>query len=439
MCTMPNQISPSLLVPCRRCDSCVTARKNTWVARAMAEKASHADGETFLFMLSYRNDIHDNPPLGAQVFRYKDIQNFMKTLREAYYRFYKKRGEIRYIVAGERGSKRDRVHWHCVIYAKRPISILGDWFDYHNEPVPDLELDVNTIWSLWPHGFLHAQEPDASGMSYALSYALKDQFNLVNSHGKKREAQAENYSSGMFKMSKLPPIGIPYLQSRIDSWTERLVVPTSLQISIPDLKGFWYPIGKIRKELCVTLHNINLLHFEKYQTNCPQWSTLLASVVQQSDPSGDYLTDWDILQHGKISHENSFSSDTGTDEQTLQSKQSKAFIYSAAYRSLSRCGGIYPCDSCSLQLSTKAQYELSCEYFKRLSSYRRIKPQHPTESTKDFRLRFEKWWFTRLKPSRACQLKDTPETIEHFTILGPLAKARPYSRDQKGIFPSSQL
>jgi hypothetical protein len=103
----------------------VSAKKNTWIARVMAESA--VAGNVMVFMLSYRNLPNGEKPLGARAFRYPDIQRFLKALREAYYRRYGVRNEISYFVAGERGSKgTKRVHWHIVLVSNKPLGVLGN-------------------------------------------------------------------------------------------------------------------------------------------------------------------------------------------------------------------------------------------------------------------------------------------------------------------------
>src|SRR5690554_1488542 len=118
---------------CRTCNECISARKNDWVARAMAEKA--VSGETIAIELTYRNSLDGTLPDAAKAFKYRDVQLFLKRLRKAYTDEYRQAGEIRYIVVGERGSKRKRVHWHMVIFSDRPISTLGKWTDFVGNPL----------------------------------------------------------------------------------------------------------------------------------------------------------------------------------------------------------------------------------------------------------------------------------------------------------------
>lgn len=157
MCTRPQRMYDKendrfVEFACRTCDACLATRMNDWVARGVAEAA--VAGETLAVRLSYRNYPDGTKPDGAVTFVYSDVQKFFKKLRQAYKRHYGADGEIRYIVAGERGGKNDRVHYHVVIFSDRPISILGDYTEMDGTPLPGIaiEKDPGIIWTMWDHG-----------------------------------------------------------------------------------------------------------------------------------------------------------------------------------------------------------------------------------------------------------------------------------------------
>ena len=76
------------------------------------------------FTLTYA-DIDGVPPLGARVYRYKDVQDFWKRIRRAAERKWQETIEFRYIVVGEKGTKNGRCHYHGVMFASRPMTELG--------------------------------------------------------------------------------------------------------------------------------------------------------------------------------------------------------------------------------------------------------------------------------------------------------------------------
>lgn len=205
MCSQPQNINGNQFA-CGHCNNCIAARKNDWIARAMAEKATSAN--TYSLELTYRNDVDGNAPDGARVFTFRHVQEFLKRVRSDYYRAYRKRGELRYLVVGERGSKRDRVHWHMILFSKRPLARLGSWrCPNTGKYVKPLPMHERVLWNFWPHGHVHFGDPDQRGIGYALKYILKDQFALSKAKGTMRESKAERYAASMFRMSKNQPSG----------------------------------------------------------------------------------------------------------------------------------------------------------------------------------------------------------------------------------------
>lgn len=336
MCTNPITHDGQTFA-CRVCNDCLTARKNDWVARACAEKAS-TKGETLVMRLSYRNNPDGSKPSEAEVFHYDNVQTFIKRLRQQYKRTYKTDGEIRYICAGEFGSQTHRVHWHIVIFADREISTLGKWTDGRYRPMDQMRLDYDCHWSMWDHGMVHVQVPDQGGMSYVLKYALKDQFNVVKSKGTMRETKAENFGAGMFRMSKQPPIGFRWLEQQCDRWEQMLVVPPRLELKIPEYSGFWWPQGLLREYLLERLHQINQRCNEIKGTDCPQWSTLLATVEDQ-------VKDYEDLVYGTPDQEEE-EFDAGAWLQHLEREQRTRAQSHKHAKVRNRCGGVRVCRLC---------------------------------------------------------------------------------------------
>ncbi len=333
---MHDEYGMEIKFACRVCNDCINARKNDWVARGMAEKAM--SGETLVITLTYRNNPDGTTPARAKAFHYADVQAFLKSLREEYFRKYDTRNEISYIVAGERGSQKGRVHWHLVVFAKRPVTPLGKWFDKYQKPLRSLRELVfgkkdRYHWNFWPHGHVNVLEPDQGGLSYVLKYALKDQFNVVKSKGTMREAKAENHGASYFRMSKKPPIGWRWLEQKLDDWERRLVVPPTLLIKPPDYSGYWYPKRKFRENLLIRLHNINQKSLAERGRDCPQWNSLLSSVSELENQ-----TDWEGLYYGKIEEETVEEYDLWEWQERLGEKWLPSIR--------ERCGGLRICKHC---------------------------------------------------------------------------------------------
>lgn len=168
------------LLPCRKCERCVRRKHTDYGGRALAE-ATCSD-EVLAVTLTYA------PWTGArsQTLVYRDFQKLIKRLRKAGH-------NVRYLVAGEYGSKRQRAHWHAILF-----------FRGKAPEMPPLETE-KVHWDFWrePHGdgkrhigFVYVQRPDYFGLLYLLKYAVKD--------------EGTGRSTRHCMMSKRPPLGADY-------------------------------------------------------------------------------------------------------------------------------------------------------------------------------------------------------------------------------------
>ena len=129
MCSNPITAN-NVTFACRKCNDCLTTRKNGWVARAMAEKATSA--HTYSVTLTYGSDTQEKRD-GAAAFRYSDVYYFLKRLRDrAKYKFGKE-AYVRFLCAGELGSQNGRCHWHIVLYSNFDIASLGSFKNFHTK------------------------------------------------------------------------------------------------------------------------------------------------------------------------------------------------------------------------------------------------------------------------------------------------------------------
>lgn len=166
MCLSPVYMSNlSSAVPCRSCWVCRNDRVDDLVGRCLAEQATCSGA--LAVTLTYAGDVPE-----AATLRYSDFQNFMKRLRKAGY-------SVRFIVAGEYGSAKERAHWHAVLFFQGKV--------------PDVRLEWRFNWEYWPHGWSYFQRAEYDGFRYLLKYALKQQV-----------SETSVYKLGM---SKKPPLG----------------------------------------------------------------------------------------------------------------------------------------------------------------------------------------------------------------------------------------
>lgn len=179
MCLTPSRLKDGTLVACRGCRVCLDNRLNDLVGRCVAEQ--HTSTETFAVTLTYAGDTPK-----AVFLAYADVQNMLKRLRRDGFK-------VRYICAGEYGTKKGRAHWHIVLFFQGRA--------------PDVEKDLRVNWEYWPHGFSYFQSPDYGGFRYVMKYALKDQ----DSRGHTKA----------LSMSKKPPLGYDFFMEMVADLVDR--------------------------------------------------------------------------------------------------------------------------------------------------------------------------------------------------------------------------
>lgn len=212
MCLAPVRLKDGTQVACRYCSLCRDNRINDLIGRCIAEQSTAS--ATLALTLTYAGEVPE-----AALLRYEDVQKLFKRLRADGY-------SVRYIVAGEYGSKKGRAHWHAVLF-------------FYGK-VPEMLLDAQCYdWPYWPHGFTYFQEPDYKGFRYVLKYALKQ----VDDKG----------ASKALSMSKKPPLGYQFFMDLADDLVKggfTLHDPSYRFASVLDREGkprtFWLQ-GRMRE------------------------------------------------------------------------------------------------------------------------------------------------------------------------------------------------
>lgn len=397
MCSRPFETAEGNIIACRKCNECITARKNGWVARAMAEKS--VAKYTLSFTLTYAAEtLHQRD--GAVAFRYRDVRLLMASLRRHVEYHHGKTANISFICAGEIGSINQRVHWHLILFSDVDLLDVGKWQHFHTKK-PALTRDekftvgrrkVRLTWSMWKHGLVTVQEPDQWGIEYAIAYVLKDQFGMHKAKGTMRETKSETHAAGLFRMSKRPPIGSRWLMAKLGRLLEMRAVPPSLNLKVDGYTGYWYPTGFNRLTLLRGLYNINRLCLDETGRDAPQWSTLLSGV----DPK---TKDWEALVYGEdieLDDEEGFQS-----EILYRAKEAQA--RSEDFHTRARCGGFLPCAAC-LRGTTDAEFSrIAKEYADTLAIPNIGNSEHAEKAFRALNL-----------PSPFCRNIDTPQVNRAF-------------------------
>lgn len=438
MCSEPILMGDQL-VSCRNCDDCINTRKNTWVARCMAEKAMSK--HTYMVTLTLADNADGSRPVAARVFDYRQVQDFLKVLRTEYQRKFLKTGEIRFIACGERGSKGSkRLHWHLIIFSQQDIARLGSWTAFHDRQVHDVPtLDVRYDWSLWPHGFCHLAKPDQEGMSYVLKYVLGDQFSGEKSKRKNRFIRSDNYRSSLFRQSLKPPIGVPLILERIASYSDRGLVPPDTNIRVPDYSGFWFLTGPQRVEYLNALHLINKEHYAQHGRNCDGWRTLLYSVTKLQKNETDINNDLEILNYGKVEKSEAPSEEEArSDFERLALSIRSTDAATRTKHIVRRCGHIVPCEQCAINSGPEARHYFEAQAEAAYSAF--VKTQPPEVDDWAVKRAFEQAQLAKAQPSEACGLKDTAEVRQAFAnykgvsqLQNSIGGRQTLARGSKGI------
>jgi hypothetical protein len=352
---------------CRSCDDCIATRRHNWVARAMMEKTLHP--HCLVLGMTYNDDTQDNRDAAA-MFNYSDFRSFLHRLRAAVRyatekAFVEKREKlakenpealegypknppfsvVRFLCAGEQGDRNGRCHWHAIIYSSVDLCSLGTVQRLKNgqrvtvtdraDMLTSGNKKLRLNWSLWTHGYVTFQEPDQGGMNYVLSYCLKDQFTEQKSHETKRQAKVENFATGLFRMSKRPAIGEPWLWQKFQALEEKGAVLPSLNFKIEGFHGYYQPSGSFRDKVLWSLVALNQRIVWATGANAPQWPSLLSS-LEDAPPNLEVLNGPSPEQ---IANSESF-------EHQLERTQREHAGNYARHQFARSCGNALPCEGC---------------------------------------------------------------------------------------------
>lgn len=251
-------------VACRLCWQCRQSRVDDLCGRSIAE-ARFSD-HVMSVTLTYGEDTPH-----AAVLVYKDVQDFLKRLR--YHRY-----SVRYLVAGEYGSKGARAHWHAILFFRGKK--------------PDIPENETTGWEHWPHGHVFARSAGYKGFRYVLKYVLKDLDSVV--------------SQSHISMSKKPILGFDFVNSLADEYVMRglpLQDPAYSFRDVLDVKGkprqFWLR-GKAQEILV-----------DRYLEH---WSAVHETPHPESEWLADFLATREARRH------------VPTDDEILESLRTKPYV-----------------------------------------------------------------------------------------------------------------
>lgn len=159
-----------LFVPCMKCNFCLQNKRNEWAFRIKYEskRAKTADFLT----LTYDNaelplaDMKANEYSATEslyaVLVKADLARFMKSMKRKQDRWIKSHPEyllkpnewkIKYYAVGEYGTKRNRPHYHAIMFNLLPQML-------------------ENIADVWPYGIVHRGDVNADTIGYTAKYVI---------------------------------------------------------------------------------------------------------------------------------------------------------------------------------------------------------------------------------------------------------------------------
>jgi len=126
-------------VPCGKCCNCLKRRANGWAFRLRIENRQHVLAA--FVTLTYQTEFVPISKNGWMTLNKKDVQLFIKRLRQVNQRKFKNYEKIKYYVAGEYGSQGDRPHYHLIIFGCHPDSFVHAWRN-DDEPLGNVNVDI---------------------------------------------------------------------------------------------------------------------------------------------------------------------------------------------------------------------------------------------------------------------------------------------------------
>ena len=177
-----------MALPCGKCPGCMKRRTSGWSFRLMKEGER---SETALFVtLTYDTKYVPLTKNGFMSLNKRHIQTYMKRLRKISDK------KLKYYVCGEYGSKRDRPHYHMIIFNADAEKVERAWSEY--------KAGLGFV----PYGSIFIGEVNEATIGYTIKYMQKP--------GKIPKHQNDDRLKEFSLMSKC--LGANYISNNMVKW-----------------------------------------------------------------------------------------------------------------------------------------------------------------------------------------------------------------------------
>jgi hypothetical protein len=214
-CITPFQVRDKITtqwmaLPCGKCPSCMKRRTSGWSFRLIKEGES---SETALFVtLTYDTKYVPITEKGYMSLNKRHIQTYMKRLRKLSDK------KLKYYVCGEYGSKRDRPHYHMIIFNADAEKVERAWSEY------------KAGYGFVPFGSIYIGEVNEASIGYTLKYMQKP--------GKIPKHQNDDRVKEFSLMSK--GLGKNYITNNMQQWHKNDLL-NRMYVNIPGNKKIAMP------------------------------------------------------------------------------------------------------------------------------------------------------------------------------------------------------
>lgn len=198
-----------ITIPCGKCVSCLSEKRADWAFRLKNELRSATSA--FFITITYSEEnlpvmrYQDEEPVRlselSDTFGYsptldkRDIQDFMKTLRNRYRKSYER---VRYFITGEYGTETKRPHYHGLLF-NMPI----DYYDARRKETLK-EYVQERLGEIWNKGFVSLGSVTEASINYVAKYCVT------------KQSEYPGIVQPFSLMSRRSGIGSNYLKSSYD-------------------------------------------------------------------------------------------------------------------------------------------------------------------------------------------------------------------------------
>lgn len=199
-------------VPCGKCEGCRLDYTKLWSTRMVYE--FEETKKAVFITLTYRDEDLPLADDGTPTLCKRDVQLWLKRLRKHLAR---KDITIRYYLCGEYGPKRERPHYHAILFGVS-LNDIPDLVYLGANPELHYSSYTSPVWQdIWSHGYIKITDVTARVCDYVARYVLKKTKDVIDiNDGDTLRIPPFNLSS------RKPGIGFSRVESLVDAGLTQL-------------------------------------------------------------------------------------------------------------------------------------------------------------------------------------------------------------------------